>query len=623
VNPNNVTAKITPKSLTLSGTSANNKTYNGTTVATISSFGSLVGVVGSDDVSLNTTLSGSASFADANVGTGKTVTLLASSLGLTGTKSSNYQIVANTTTTANITAKALTVSSISANDKVYDATNVATLTGGTLNGVISGDSVSLVKSGTFTSLNVGSNIGVTVTGSLTGLSAGNYSLTSPVGLTASITPKALTMYGLSANDKAYDGNTTAVVTGTATLTGSVAVGAGNALDGKWYVGDSVSITGPPVGTFNSKNVAEASSVTYSGLSLSNSNYTLTIQSPSTAHITPKQVTLLASKTYDGTTDLTAAVTIGSTVGSEQLSYVGATANDVHVGTLSKFINAITLANGGTGATAGLAANYSLPALNAANAPVTINAKALTITGTSAVSDKIYDGTTTATVSGGTLSGAVSGDVLVLAQAGTFASANVGSTIAVTDASSFSVSTSTHSSATSDYTLPTLTGLHGNITPKTLTVTANNDAKFAGTSDTVGFAGVSYNGFVNGESASNLSAANFTAPSVTRTNASASNGNDAGTYTGVLVPTGGTASNYTFSRVNGNFTVVPADQLLVRLTPVTQTYGSTPTYVVQSAQYKWSTSSTVVDLLVPSVGSAVYDRNNRCDDSDRGYVQCDV
>jgi hypothetical protein len=193
-----------------------------------------------------------------------------------------------------VTTKALTVTGTSVAHKVYDGGLVATLSGGSLQGVINSDDVSLVQAGNFASKNVANGISVTAANSLSGVNASNYSLTQPSGLTANITPKPITMTGLSANDKVYDGNTTASLAGSAVLSGSVAVGSGSSIDGKWYAGDTVSITGPPSGTFNSKNVAEANSVTLSGLTLSGAqagNYTLTIQSPVSARITPKTVTL--------------------------------------------------------------------------------------------------------------------------------------------------------------------------------------------------------------------------------------------------------------------------------------------------------------------------------------------
>ena len=91
----------------------------------------------------------------------------------------------------------VTVTGIAAQDKVYDGTAAATLTGGTLKGVAEGDNVQLDMTGVtakFADKAVGTNKAVTVTGSfrLTGEDAYKYTLTQPtsaeLGLTASITP---------------------------------------------------------------------------------------------------------------------------------------------------------------------------------------------------------------------------------------------------------------------------------------------------------------------------------------------------------------------------------------------------------------------------------------------------
>lgn len=91
----------------------------------------------------------------------------------------------------------VTISGITAQDKVYDGTAAATLTGGTLDGVTEGDNVQLDMTGVtakFADKAVGTNKAVTATGSfrLTGEDAYKYTLTQPtsaeLGLTASITP---------------------------------------------------------------------------------------------------------------------------------------------------------------------------------------------------------------------------------------------------------------------------------------------------------------------------------------------------------------------------------------------------------------------------------------------------
>lgn len=59
-----------------------------------------------------------------DVGTGKTVTI--TGLSLTGADSGNYTLV-TITTTADITARILTVSGLSAYDKTFDGSPAATL----------------------------------------------------------------------------------------------------------------------------------------------------------------------------------------------------------------------------------------------------------------------------------------------------------------------------------------------------------------------------------------------------------------------------------------------------------------------------------------------------------------
>ncbi len=111
------------------------KVYDRTVQATVD--GSLSGVIFGDTVTVTKT---SSVFSDINVGSGKTVTVSGISIG--GPGSPNYSLQNNsTTTTANISQKSLTAS-YTAENKVYDRNNIATVAG-ELSGVISGDQVSL------------------------------------------------------------------------------------------------------------------------------------------------------------------------------------------------------------------------------------------------------------------------------------------------------------------------------------------------------------------------------------------------------------------------------------------------------------------------------------------------
>jgi hypothetical protein len=174
-----VTINVAKAPLTASFT-ANDKPYDGNTTATIATR-KVNGVVGSDDVSLT---GGVATFADKNVGTGKTVT--ATGFSVSGASVGNYVLSSpSASATASITPLPLTVTGITANDKVYDGTTTATLntSGATLVGVISPDVVTLNTSGatgTFADKEIGTAKTVTITGlTISGTDAGNYTLTQP------------------------------------------------------------------------------------------------------------------------------------------------------------------------------------------------------------------------------------------------------------------------------------------------------------------------------------------------------------------------------------------------------------------------------------------------------------
>ncbi len=109
-----------------------------------------------------------------------------------------------------IAKKQLTISGTTVADKVYDGNDTATVTAGTLAGLVSGDetSVGVMATGTFASKDVAYGLGVeeqdvTVSYALTGALANNY--LAPVGetLQAKINPKTLSNVNLT---KVYDGH---------------------------------------------------------------------------------------------------------------------------------------------------------------------------------------------------------------------------------------------------------------------------------------------------------------------------------------------------------------------------------------------------------------------------------
>ncbi len=178
-----------------SGIAANNKPYDGTVLATISSNNVvLVGVLPADMANARLSTNGyAANFVSTNAGTGIGVTV--SGVALTGTAAGNYTLTQPVGLTANIGALGVSITSgITANNKPYDGTAAATISSNNvvLVGVLPADmaNVTLSTNGytaSFASADVGDNIGVTVGGlTLTGSAAGNYLLSQPSGLTANI-----------------------------------------------------------------------------------------------------------------------------------------------------------------------------------------------------------------------------------------------------------------------------------------------------------------------------------------------------------------------------------------------------------------------------------------------------
>jgi len=489
------TASITALGLTVAGVTAANKVYDGTTSATLNTASATLNGVLAVDAGNVTLVTGGATgtFADRAVGMAKLVTT--SGLTLSGSAGANYALT-QPTTTASITALGLTVGGVTAANKVYDGTASATVnTGGaTLNGVLPGDAgnVTLVTSGatgTFADRAVGMAKLVTISGlTLSGSAAGNYALTQPT-TTASITALGLTVGGVTAANKVYDGTASATVnTSGATLNGVLAVDGGNVslvtsgatgtfADKGVGIGKTVSITGLTLAGTAAGNYAltqptltatitpanpvvttwpTASAITY-GQSLAASTFsggsatpagTFTFTTPWTA---PNAGTALQSVTYTPTDTAdwnTASSTVSVTVNKADPSVTAwpvATAitygQSLAASTLSggsatpagtfAFTTPWTAPNAGTALqsvtyTPTDTADYNT---SSSTVSVTVNPKALTVTGITA-NDKVYDGNTTATLntSGAILLGIVSPDVVTLNTAlatGAFTNPDVG------------------------------------------------------------------------------------------------------------------------------------------------------------------------------------------------------
>ncbi len=473
-----LTASITPRPLAVTGVTASDKDYDGTTAATVHATGAvLVGAVSGDAVTLDAShVTGRFDTKFARTTSPHPVTV--SGLSLAGADAGDYTLT-QPTTSAYIFPKLVTVSGVTASDKVYDGTAAAALdtSHAHLDGLLSDDASYVdTVSGTYPSKAVGSDLPITIRVSFTrGGIMNNYRF-SAGSLTADITPRALTVTGVTADSKTYDGTTAATIhTAGAALVGVVA-------------GDSVTLdVSHAAGAFSTPNVNFGRPVTVTGLALAGAdtgNYTLTPPVP-TADVYPRPVSLtgvtVRDKVYDGGT---AAPLDTSHAHLDGLVAQDADASYTIRGTFptKNVISNVPVQITVSWTSDALSRNYvvSTESLRASITP-----RPLTVSGVAA-DDKVYDGTTATTLrvgaGGVSLVGVVSGDAVglnALAARGAFADprAGTGKTVTVTGLA-------LTGGDAGNYTLPsTAATVTANILPRRLTVsgmTAADDKVYDGT-----------------------------------------------------------------------------------------------------------------------------------------------
>lgn len=215
---------------------------------------------------------------------GNTVTILGegtTNITASQTGNTNFNAAANVIRTLTVTKRQLTITGLTGTNKIYDATTTASATGtATLNNILAGDESNVSLDGTpsfaFVTATVGVGKMINTTGfTLSGSSAGNYILVQPT-LTADISVKPITVTGATANDKVYDGNTTATIVG-GTLNGVEAA-------------DVANVSLASTGSFDTANAGENKPVTLSISGSAASNYSLT-QPGITASITKANQTI--------------------------------------------------------------------------------------------------------------------------------------------------------------------------------------------------------------------------------------------------------------------------------------------------------------------------------------------
>ena len=320
---------------TLDGVSFDNKTYDATTKATLSSSAS---PTSTDVYSVDTagvTFNVTGKFATKNVGVGRMITY---TVTLSGDKASNYEVSDSlrTTASANITAKTVTYSGIKVKSRAWkddetsaelDFSNVK------YTGIVGSDDAKFSENtytANFSTGAAGSDLSVAISGlSLTGNDAGNYELnrTTASGVAtiyASDATELAISGGMTATSKTYDGNKTITVTcaspsyvvdrsatrdpSTATLTVNIVAEVADK-----NVGNRKAVT------IKSVYLTGSDSCKFKPADLTDSNW----QSGLTANIYAKEITISGitanDKLWDGTTSATfdtSDATLGSYYGDD-------------------------------------------------------------------------------------------------------------------------------------------------------------------------------------------------------------------------------------------------------------------------------------------------------------------
>ena len=330
------TGVINPLEVVISATGTN-KEYDGTTTATVN-LTATPNFISPDAP----TFAYTATFDNANIGDGKTITV--SGISLTGTGAENYSVAnvgASTTTTANITRRALSWSTTgnTVNDKVYDGENTATVNNApTLNGIIAGDNIT-VEAGTvvFNSVNVGTGIGITASDwAVGGTHAGNYThpTAQPAFTAANITLRPITITPNAGQSKVFG-----QADPTFTYTSSEPLITGNSFSGALAraAGENIGTRAFNIGTLSAGN-----------------NYNITLNTANTFEITKRDIAnvdiaAIANQAYTSN-----AIEPSLTVSDNAISPLGIATSDYDV----SFSNNTNVGTATATITATLGGNYS-------------------------------------------------------------------------------------------------------------------------------------------------------------------------------------------------------------------------------------------------------------------------
>lgn len=453
-------SSVTPFALTLSGVNVNDKIYDGNTSATLAAGGTLIGIIGADDVAPDLS-SAVAVFGNENASTGKAVTVTGAAL--TGTNAFNYSVV-QPTTTGTILPRPISITAVT-DTKPYDgattSVGVPFLSAGTL---VLGDSA--VYSQTFATKHVGTGKTLNPAAAITdGNGGNNYAVTAITNNTGVVTAIPLVVTATGVN-KTYDGNATATVT----------------FGDNRVAGDVLTATG--TASFDDKFVGGAKAIAVTGISLSGAdamNYVPNATTSTTGEITARTLTVTIvgnDKVYDGTTEATITTGDDRVMGDVLTVDYPVSGPDRplfdnrHAGA-GKTVSVSSLSISGADAS-----NYTIGSTTAVDVDVEITPAPITVS--FMADDKVYDATTTAAISSSTIVSAllhIDDEVTLTAGSAHFANKAVGTGKTVVG-TGFTLG----GAEEDNYVIGLIATTTATITPKTLVVNVNANNKVYDGSD---------------------------------------------------------------------------------------------------------------------------------------------
>jgi filamentous hemagglutinin family protein len=346
---------------------------------------------------------------------------------------------------------------------------------------------------------------------------------------------------------------------------SVSLSAGKTYDGSYALtGNQLTIAtgvgtetlGYSSATIHSKDVGNNSTnyvdaVTFidglNGGKASNYTFTAARSANNTVALTAKEVSLSASKDYDGGATLSGnQLLITTGVGTEILTYSGATILSKNVSdNATNYVNAVTLGNGANG---GLSGNYTFTAARSATNTVSLSAKQV---GLSAI--KEYDGVTTLTGSQLTITTGVGAETL------SFSGATLHSKNVADNASNYvetlTLLDGTNGGISTNYTFTPAPSTNNAValSKAGLTLTANSDTNnkiYNGTEQSVSGFSITSGSLKGTDTLSDLASIS-----------AIGKGTNAGTYASAVDDTAYTNGNYAITKVDGSFVIAKKEVAL--------------------------------------------------------------